>query len=199
MSRGRWYLNIFVVWFLTGFWHGAAWNFIAWGLGYAVLLVIEKAGLLRWLEKHKIWSHIYVLLVVAVGFVVFNAANMEQALGDISAMFGMGGVPLVSVEALYYLRSYLVVFVIAVIGATPLPKLAVERMQKCIEEYESKGSIKHCDDVAEKAMHAGGGWLGRFAGIVADMTEASVLLVLLLVVTAYLVDGSFNPFLYFRF
>ncbi len=176
VARGRWYVNIFVVWFLTGFWHGAAWNFIAWGLGFAVLLVAEKRWLLPIFEKTKenrlimALRHGYVLLIVMLSFVLFNATDIAEAGRYIAAMFGGGGVPLVSKEAVYYLRSYLVIFLMAIVGATPLPKQIVGRV---------RGHV-----------------VGRR---VTDVLELPVLVALLLVITAYLVDGSFNPFLYFRF
>lgn len=176
VSKIRWFLNIFIVWFLTGFWHGAAWNFIIWGLGFAVLLMIEKLWLLEQFEKMGNWKsvqvlrHVYVILIVMVSFVMFNAQGAKEAFQYIGAMFGIGGPALVSAEAVYYLKSYLVVFVIAVIGATPLPKRILCRIQ------------------ASKA-----------GNMVVDVLEPAVLAGLLLVITAYLVDGSFNPFLYFRF
>ena len=163
VKKWRMFFNIFTVWMLTGFWHGAAWNFIIWGLYFAILLVVEKVFLLKYLNRSKVLSHVYLLLAVVISFVIFNAVNMTEAFQYIGGMFGAGGIPLVSAEALYYLRSYAVIFLIAIIGATPIPKLAI-------------GKIK-----------------------AAEYAEPAFLLVLLVLVTAYLVDGSFNPFLYFRF
>lgn len=163
VKRGRHLFNILVVWMLTGFWHGAAWNFIIWGLYFAVLLVIEKTFLLKYLERTKVLSHIYVLFAVAVSFVIFNASSITQVMADIGGMFGRGDLPLVSGEALYYLKSYAAIGILAIVGATPLPKKIVSK------------------------------WKGL------QYAEPVVLLVLLIMITAYLVDGSFNPFLYFRF
>ena len=163
VKKWRMFFNIFTVWMLTGFWHGAAWNFIIWGLYFAILLVVEKVFLLKYLNRSKVLSHVYLLLAVVISFVIFNAVNMTEAFQYIGGMFGAGGIPLVSAEALYYLRSYAVIFLIAIIGATPIPKLAI-------------GKIK-----------------------AAEYVEPVFLLVLLVLVTAHLVDGSFNPFLYFRF
>lgn len=162
----RRFVNIFVVWMLTGLWHGAAWNYVIWGLYFAILLVIEKLFLLKYLEKSKVWNHLYVLFTVVISFVIFNAENFGQAWQDICGMFG--GFPLVSEEAVYYLDSYAVLFVLAVIGATPLPKKICEKLVS----LKSKVII---------------------------MVETSIFALLLLLVTAYLVDGSFNPFLYYRF
>jgi alginate O-acetyltransferase complex protein AlgI len=163
VKKFRMFFNIFTVWMLTGFWHGAAWNFIIWGLYFAILLVVEKVFLLKYLNRSKVLSRVYLLFAVVISFVIFNATNMGEAFSYIGGMFGAGGAPLVSAEALYYLRSYAVVFLVAIIGATPIPKLVA-------------GKIK-----------------------VTQYVEPVFLLVLLVLVTAYLVDGSFNPFLYFRF
>lgn len=163
VGKARMFLNIFVVWLLTGFWHGAAWNFIVWGLYFAVLLVIEKVFLLKFLNKSKVLSHIYLIFFVLISFVIFNASSMSEAFSYIGSMFGAGNVPFISVETLYYLRSYIVILLLALIGATPLPKKLVEGT--------------------------------KFVKVL----EPVVLVILLAVCTAYLVDGSFNPFLYFRF
>lgn len=170
VTKVRWLFNILVVWMLTGFWHGASWNFILWGLYFAVLLIAEKLWLLGHLKKHTLLGHIYVLLTVVVSFVIFNAADLREAGSDIAAMFGLGKLPLVSSEALYYLRSYGIILIIALIGATPLIKKAVTA-------------------ALNKPR-----W-----NRVLNVAEPLVLILLLLTATAYLVDGSFNPFLYFRF
>ena len=161
---GRWIFNILTVWMLTGLWHGASWNFVVWGLIFAALLLMEK-----WLPGvQKMPSglrHGYVLLAVTLSFVIFNGQNLSQGWQDILGMFGLGGLPLASVETLYYLRSYGLVLILGILGATPLVKNLTLR-------------------IPEK-------W--------AAVLELPVLAALLLVCTAYLVDGSFNPFLYFRF
>jgi len=170
VSKPRWYFNIFAVWMLTGFWHGAAWNFVIWGLFFAFFLIVEKLWLLKRLEKAKVWNHIYVLLVIAISFVIFNAADMKEAFSYIGGMFGAGGIPISSGEFVYYLKSYSVTLVLAIIGATPLVKNMINRLME--------------RNVAEKIL---------------NVLEPIVLVGLLVVMTAYLVDGSFNPFLYFRF
>lgn len=166
VSKPRWMFNIFVVWFLTGMWHGAAWNFIVWGLYFAVILMVEKLWLLPHIKKMKVLPHVTTLFLVVISFVIFNANSMGEAFSYIGAMFGAGEYPLVSREALYYLRSYAVVFVLALFGATPLPK-------KIFSSEKCRKPVMFAEPVA--------------------------LVVLMLVMTAYLVDGSFNPFLYFRF
>jgi len=162
VSKARWVFNILVVWMLTGLWHGASWNFVLWGLLFAVVLLIEKW--LPALQKLPAFArHTYVLLIVMLSFVLFNAASLPQAVRDMAGLFG--GLPLVTQESLYYLRSYAVVFAVSILGATPLPKQIAAR-------------------IPEKIM---------------AVAEPLALIALLLTCTAYLVDGSFNPFLYFRF
>ena len=176
VSKGRHLFNIFVVWFLTGFWHGAAWNFIVWGLYFAVLLVIEKFFMLKYMERMpKVLVHGYVLLASVISFVIFDAANMASAFAYIGAMFGFCGLPLVSVETLYYLRSYAILLILALIGATPLVKSIANRIMTAQWTESTLGTV------------------------LSTALELLVLIVLFVVSTAYLVDGSFNPFLYFRF
>ena len=170
VPRGRWIFNIAVVWAATGLWHGAAWNFVAWGIFFAVLLVLEKLFLKKWLEHAPARGHVYVMLLVIISFVLFDATSLRGAGETIGAMFGAGGLPAVSFEALYNLRSYAVVLILGIIGSTPLPKLAVERIRKT----------------------SGG-------AVLINAAEPVVLIALLAVSTAFLIDGSFNPFLYFRF
>ena len=165
VSTGRWVFNVLVVWMLTGLWHGAAWNFVLWGLFYAAFLLIEK--FVPFLQKMPtVLRRVYVLLVTLLGFVLFNATTLTEAVTDMGGMFGFAGVPLVTAETLYYLRSYGLLFIFAIIGSTPLPKQLALKW-----EHKPIGAI----------------------------IEPVVTILLLLVCTAYLVDGSFNPFLYFRF
>lgn len=171
VKTSRWLFNIIIVWMLTGFWHGAEWNFIVWGLFFAFFLILEKLLIGNYLAKvPSILSRVYVLLLVVISFVIFNAGGMKEAISDISAMFGAQGYPLITAETLYYLRSYAVVIGVAVIGSTPFIKNSIQRLQ----QYPA-------------ARH------------ILNIAEPVVIVVLLLTITAYLVDGSFNPFLYFRF
>ena len=163
VSKSRWFFNILVVWMLTGLWHGASWNFVLWGLVFALFLLLEKGvPVLRKLPKGL--SNAYVMLVVLLSFVLFNAESLSQAGADLTGMFGLAGLPVVTTEALYELRSFAVLFLLGILGATPWPK-------------------KWGETLVQKAH-----WL-----------DAAAMLALLLVCTSYLVDGSFNPFLYFRF
>ncbi len=171
VSKMKWFRNILVVWMLTGLWHGASWNFVLWGLYFAAFLLMEKLFLDQWLRKMPgAVRHLYVLFTVMISFILFNAVDLAQAAGDIGGLFGAGGIPLVSAEALYQLRSSAVLFTVAIVGATPLPVWVVHRLKS--------------RPAGEKVM---------------NVLEPVLLSVLLLVITGYLVDGSFNPFLYFRF
>ncbi len=170
VSKARHLFNIFIVWMLTGMWHGAAWNFIVWGVYFAVILMAEKLFLLKYLKKSKVISHVYVLLLIVISFVIFDAASIKDAFSYIGAMFGAGDYPLVSTEFVYYLRSYGVVLLVGIIGSTPLPKLAVNKIDE-----------------------------SRVGGKVMTFIAPVVLCLLLALCTACLVDGSYNPFLYFRF
>ena len=116
VSRPRWYFNLFVVWFLTGFWHGADWNFILWGLFYFVLLVLEKAFLKKWLDKHPVVGTVYTLFFVVMGWVLFAITDLGQIGLFLSRLF----TPCAGIGAWYYLRNYAVVFVAAGICSTPL-------------------------------------------------------------------------------
>ena len=170
VPKWRWLLNIFAVWMFTGFWHGAAWNFIIWGVFFGILLVIEKFWLLKYLEKSRVLSRIYILLAVITSFIVFQIPTLGESMTYIGGLFGAGGIPFASAETFYYLRSYAVLLVVALVGATPLIK------RLAIKFSESKKLGKVC-----------------------NIVEPVVLVVLLVVVTAFLVDSSSNPFLYFRF
>jgi alginate O-acetyltransferase complex protein AlgI len=167
----RWFLNVFVVWFLTGFWHGAQWNFILWGLYFAVLLILEKYVFKAFLEKAPaIVQRVYTLFAVTVSFVLFNADSLEESIRNLKGMFDLLNIPFSGIETVYYLRSYGIVLLIAAIGATPLAAKAFRRLKE------------------KKA--------GKY---VMTFAEPVFLLAMMLLVTGHLVDGSFNPFLYFRF
>ena len=163
----RYVFNVLVVWALTGLWHGAAWNFVLWGLLFAVLLTAEKFLLKTWMDKLPGWLvRLPILAVLAVSFVLFNAGSLAQAVADVGGMFGLGDLPLTSADSLYYLRSYGLLLAVAMVGATPLVKKLALQVEK-----------------------------SPFAAF----AELVLLCALLLSVTAFLVGGSFNPFLYFRF
>ncbi len=166
-TKVKWLRNIMIVWLLTGLWHGAAWNFVIWGLYFGILLIVEKIFLGKYLEKiPKIFSHLYVLIIVMVSFIIFNGDNTSMILQNIGGLVGIKGVPFILPESIYYLKSYFIIIIIGIIGATPILKniATSKKLEKIV-----------------------------------NVLEPVFLLCLLVICTSYIVDGSFNPFLYFRF
>lgn len=165
--RGKWktYRNIFVVWMLTGIWHGASWNFLCWGVYFALLLMLEKAFLLKWLEKApKAVGHLYTMVLVLISWAFFAIESLPAAGRYIASMFGFGG-GLYAAADLYRLMAYLPLLLILVCASLPAAKIFLQKL--------------------------------------APRPRAALLFVLcaaaLVSSTAYLVDASYNPFLYFRF
>ncbi len=158
--------NICVVWALTGIWHGASWNFLLWGMYYALFLVLEKMFLLKKLKTAPpLFAHIYTLIVVMIGWVLFELTTVEQCVNYIKAMIGLGDAGIFNADDLYYLSAYLLTFVIAILASTPL-------------------GAKIYNKLPENTQ-----------GILAPI----MLVFALVLATAYIVDGTYNPFLYFRF
>lgn len=167
----KWLRNIFVVWFVTGFWHGAEWNFILWGLYFGVLLTIEKLFLGKALEKcGKFVQHIYVLFTTLVSFVIFSVESMDKLPLFVGGLFGIGTNALADERTLYFADSYLVLLLLCIIGSTPVPKMLYRKFSQT-----------------------------KYGNIVLSVIEPVCIGALLIFSTALLVDGSFNPFLYFRF
>jgi alginate O-acetyltransferase complex protein AlgI len=163
----RFVFNLVFLWFLLGLWHGASWNFIAWGFYYALILLFEKFVLSKFLDRTpNIIRHLYVWMVLITTGVFFDGTSLTEIGGTFLRMFGFGADSFAGVESLYYLRSFFVPIMIGMIGGTPIPKRLVEKL-----------SVRK-----------------SFAII-----EPLAIGVLLLVSTAFIVDGSFNPFIYFRF
>lgn len=163
--------NILIVWFLTGIWHGAAYNFIIWGLFIGVFLVIEKLWLSKYISKlPKFLRNIYVLFIIMISFIMFNAGSINEAFFNIKGLFGLNKEVFINNYTIYYLKSYLIVLIIAIFGATPLFKNIIEKLKK------------------SKCLNK-----------IINILEPIFLVILLLLVTAYLIDSSYNPFLYFRF
>ena len=163
--------NIVVVWLLTGIWHGASWNFVIWGAMFGGILLIEKFFLGKYLEKAPNFiKRLYVLFIVMVSFIIFNANNMGEAITNIAGLFGANGESFINKFTIYNLRSYAIILIIGIIGATPIPKNFIQKLQ---QKPKTKRAI--------------------------NLLEPVYIAVLLIVVTAYLVDNSYNPFLYFRF
>ena len=162
-------LNILIVWSLTGFWHGANWNFILWGLYFFVFLIIEKLFLKKYL-KNGIISHAYTLIVVICSFVIFNIENISEIGIFFKNMLGFGNLEFVNFETIFYLKNYIIILILAIICSTPLIKNIVEKL------------------VTHK----------RFKKIF-SFIEVSGYICLLLICTSSLISNSFNPFIYFRF
>ncbi len=161
--------NILTVWFLTGLWHGASWNFVIWGLYFAVFLIVEKVFLLKWLQhKPRLLAHAYTMLIVIIGWVFFEFESLAQGLAFIRVLFGFGTNSVVDGRSLYYLSTNALLFVFAALCSTPLPHAALRRVQ---DAWKNSGAI-----VLPMALAA-----------------------LVTLCTAYLVNQSYNPFLYFRF
>ncbi len=159
-------INIFIVWMLTGLWHGSNYTFIVWGLLFAILLLIEKLFLLTYLKKMKGFAHVYTLFFVGISFMIFDAPSVSIAIERIFGLFAFTSLPLVNDQSMYYLNSYFIIIGFAIFSATPIPT----NFMKKLRQYR---------------------WSAPF--------EVVGLILLLFVVTAFLVDGSYNPFLYFRF
>lgn len=171
VSRGRWIFNLLIVWSLTGLWHGDSWNFILWGLYFAILLIIENLFLQNILSKlPALIQHIYAKFFIIISFVIFNNENIKDLWSSLYNMFNFRGLDLYNDFATYYLKSYTVLLIVSVIGATPILKNIIQKINKNVTGQK-----------------------------VISIINPILNIVLLVVVTAYLIDGSFNPFLYFRF
>lgn len=169
VSKIKWIRNIFIVWFLTGFWHGASWNFIIWGLYFGILLVIEQLFLGKYLEKTKILKYIYTSIIVIISFLIFSVDSVPEIITNLKNMFFLSNIPFTSLETTYYFRSYLILLIISIIGATPLLKNIIIKLKET--------RLK----------------------VLIDILEPIYIIVLLILCTSFLIDASFNPFLYFRF
>jgi len=169
VAKWRYFLNIFIVWFCTGFWHGAGWNFILWGLYFGLLLVIEKAFLLKLLQKiPRLFRHVYLLLTVLFSWVFFAIDDMSVVGRYFGNMFGLGGVPFINDRFIYLFYTNAILIAILGICATPL-----------CENLKNKLALKN-----------------RKIFLVATLVGC---LFVWIVSTTYLVSSSYNPFLYFRF
>ncbi len=163
--------NIFIVWLLTGIWHGASWNFIVWGLMFGMLLIIEKFFLAKKMEKlPNFLKSIYVLFFVMISFVIFNSEDMSIALKNLGGLFGVNVTTFFNKYTSYCLKSYAITLIIAMIGATPFMKNTIEKLKENV--------------ICKKII---------------NVLEPVFIVAVLFIVTAYLVDNSYNPFLYFRF
>ena len=163
--------NILIVWLLTGFWHGASWNFIVWGLMFGIILIIEKLWFNKYLEKlPNILKRIYVLFIVMISFIIFRADNLSEAFKIINGLFVFNKDVFINEITIYNLKNYFVVILIAILAATPILKNLIIKLKK-----------------------------NKKANYLINLLEPFYIVFLLIIVTAYLIDNSYNPFLYFRF
>ena len=160
-SNSRYIFNLFVVWFLTGFWHGADYNFILWGLYFGLVLIIEKFVFKDFFDRHRVIGFVYTALVVNISFVIFNHSNLLDVRNFIVGLFNFKY--LVDKETLFYLKNYVVFFAVCIVGITPLCKNIYSRLKN------------------------------------KDLLNTVLVVLLLIVSTAYIIDATFMPFLYFRF
>lgn len=172
-GRGRQLVNILIVWMLTGIWHGAGVNFLMWGLWFALFLILEKIFWKKWLEELPgIFGALYTCLVVLFGWVMFELPTWSGILGYVQAMVGLNGAGLWDAQGLFLGREYLILFLAAGIGATPVLKRMADRLENSHHSY---------------------------AMAIYRLAEKVIPAVLLYLSIAYVVDASYNPFLYFRF
>ncbi len=163
-GKMRVFFNLFAVWFLTGLWHGASWNFVLWGLYFWLILVLEKAFLLKLIERvPALFSHVYALLFIVFGWFIFISCDLASPMAYLGAMFAS---PFTVSTVTYEVVRNLVFLLILCIASTPLPKLIYDLNK-------------------EKAA---------FRAVVSALCPLALILCV-----AYLVDSSYNPFLYFRF
>ena len=160
-SNSRYIFNLFVVWFLTGFWHGADYNFILWGLYFGLVLIIEKFVFKGFFDRHRVIGFVYTALIVNISFVIFNHSNLLDIKNFIVGLFNFKY--LVDKDTLFYLKNYVVFFIVCIVGITPLCKNIYSRLKN------------------------------------KDLLNIVLVVLLLIVSTAYIIDATFMPFLYFRF
>ncbi|MCR2044781.1 MBOAT family O-acyltransferase [Anaerosalibacter massiliensis] len=174
VSKGKYFRNIFIVWFLTGLWHGASWNFIIWGLYYGCILTIEKLFLGKYLEK--IWrpiQHIYTIFFIIIGWLFFRAETLTQALEYLKIMFGFTKHTFINFQAMYYLKEYKFVLILSIIATLPLYPLI-------------KGKIEEIS-------------IGSANVMIKNYIKPIILIGIFILSISYLINSTFNPFIYFRF
>ncbi|WP_338506312.1 MBOAT family O-acyltransferase [Turicibacter sp. KK003] len=170
-GKKRMYLNLFIVWMLTGLWHGASWNFVLWGLYFGILIIIEKAFLLFWLSRAPRWMrHVYTIILLLIGWGLFAFEDFHQLINYLTVLFGLRNATWVNQETLYYLSQNIILFVLLTIASTPMIRL-----------------------IGQKLFNS------PYGSVIKAFIVPMICLLILIASTAYLVDSSYNPFLYFRF
>lgn len=170
--KGTWITirNLLIVWAITGLWHGASWNFVLWGLYFGLLIGIEKLGLLKLLNKlHPFFQHTYLLLIILFGWVLFVFEDSKQGIAYGKVLFGAAQQPLFDTQFFYFISANGLLLLLATIASTPI--------------------LKRIYDASERKLPP-----PLFASV-----SISTLIIILILTTAYLVNDSYNPFLYFRF
>ena len=222
------YRNIFVVWLLTGFWHGAEWTFVGWGLYFCLLLVIEKSGFGNLLKQLPMaLQHIYTMVLVVISWTMFASNDMGEFFTTLKGMFFAGGLSISNERTIYYLASYGILFVIAIIGATPVPMRFYRKHIKVKEQAQRQylyvmGSLNTRGEVTVSGEEAYVAVAREKKGIFSKMIhwekksfdkeyglsrldkwklglEVACIFIIFIASISYLVSASFNPFLYFRF
>ena len=164
-------INISIVWILTGLWHGASWNFVMWGVYYGIILIIEKLGLLKVLEKcPAVVGHIYSLILIVIGWVIFAVDDMGKVAAYLGMMLGSSQV-FTDDAFIYFFESRIWLLIACVIGSTPLPKIVCSIIAEKLEDRE----------------------------VLLGTIETVLFMGIFALSMAFLVSGSYNPFLYFRF
>ena len=170
-GKKRMYLNLFIVWMLTGLWHGASWNFVLWGLYFGILIIIEKAFLLFWLSRAPRWMrHVYTIILLLIVWGLFAFEDFHQLINYFTVLFGLRNATWVNQETLYYLSQNIILFVLLTIASTPMIRL-----------------------IGQKLFNS------PYGSVIKAFIVPMICLLILIASTAYLVDSSYNPFLYFRF
>ena len=162
--------NILIVWLLTGLWHGSEWTFVIWGMFIGILLVIEKLLLNKYIEKlPSIVRRIYTLFIIMISFIIFSGSNINESFNNIVGLFNFSN-PFINKFTMHYLKDYGLVLIIAIFLSTPILKNTIIKLKK-----------------------------NKKINNIINILDIIVLLILLVIVTSYLIDSSYNPFLYFRF
>lgn len=177
------YRNIAIVWLLTGFWHGASWNFCLWGVYFGIILMCEKTFLLKILSKlPKFLNHIYSLLLIGIGWIIFSFTDVSEGISQFAALFGIGVDAFTTPEITYQFIVSLPFLVLACVSATPLPKYIYTNLMGISENAETGKLLL----ATKKAK-------------IFSLVMVLAIIIMFLICVAYMVDSAFSPFLYFNF